>query len=701
MAELKNTNVIKEGSVIKNGLSLQTGLFNKVVDMHYVEAYGPENIVLMKEVDPNAPKPKQLHLFTVNNEYHADNRVFDTINKYRGTLEFTNAILSGPAGEEGAKDENGNLKNTPKIIYNQIASPSLFNPYYSLLAGGVTPNVPLLDTHKNGTDISATASDLSADIINRKIIIKPTDDCSIKNLVELSKLNHGPLGQARYKYSDFMYCNDLGKVSNNHLITLRKFDSPVRDNIFHGTTIDDDGNFSIKGDVGRLITWFGTEDNKLEDILKYSYNASWKELEAKIQTKESQEDDDARGIVGNIINLFNPEYNKYTERGISPSSLGFILGTSSSDAFYTAAPYANNPAVNGSLYDANRVYEPKDTIRNTYTYEGKLSFEHEFSLTFKYKLRGYDNINAKTAFLDLLANILSVTYRQGTFWGGEQRIIGSPQNKSGWKKAEEFVDNGLEAGGTLISSILKGGDLGDSVDAFVNSIAASISNIMGGNFKLPNTWGEAAKLLSAEATKAEILKGVKGSLHDSLGRPAIYAFDSLLTNDAVGLWHVTIGNPLNPIVSMGNLILTNAEITHSGPLGLDDFPTELTVTVSLKHGMPRDSVDIQKMYTQGRNSIHTKISNYKNFKFLGVNNAYEAIDQQYKDWEKKREDLKNGKVKASEAAVQKLESDYRLDIKEINIEGASSINASNASEFAGWIGDGEIMRIISNKESLK
>ena len=81
MAELKNTNVIKEGSVIKNGLSLQTGLFNKVVDMHYVEAYGPENIVLMKEVDPNAPKPKQLHLFTVNNEYHADNRVFDTINK--------------------------------------------------------------------------------------------------------------------------------------------------------------------------------------------------------------------------------------------------------------------------------------------------------------------------------------------------------------------------------------------------------------------------------------------------------------------------------------------------------------------------------------------------------------------------------------------------------------------------------------------
>ena len=78
-----------------------------------------------------------------------------------------------------------------------------------------------------------------------------------------------------------------------------------------------------------------------------------------------------------------------------------------------------------------------------------------------------------------------------------------------------------------------------------------------------------------------------------------------------------------------------------------------------------------------------------------------CMPQEYKIWKKKREDLKNDKVKANEAAVQKLESDYRLDIKEINIEGAADINASNACEFAGWIGDSEIMRIISNKESLK
>ena len=59
---------------------------------------------------------------------------------------------------------------------------------------------------------------------------------------------------------------------------------------------------------------------------------------------------------------------------------------------------------------------------------------------------------------------------------------------------------------------------------------------------------------------------------------------------------------------MGNLRLENAEITHSGPLGLDDFPTELKVTVQLKHAMPRDSVAIQRMYGKGRNAIYLPLN---------------------------------------------------------------------------------------------
>ena len=104
----------------------------------------------------------------------------------------------------------------------------------------------------------------------------------------------------------------------------------------------------------------------------------------------------------------------------------------------------------------------------------------------------------------------------------------------------------------------------------------------------------------------------KAKLKNTLGRPQLYAFNSLLTGEDTGLWHVTIGNPRNPIAVMGNMIVTDTKITQYGPLGIDDFPTGIKVEVSLKHARPRDMIDIQKMYTRGISSIYQNIDNPEN-----------------------------------------------------------------------------------------
>jgi hypothetical protein len=65
-----------------------------------------------------------------------------------------------------------------------------------------------------------------------------------------------------------------------------------------------------------------------------------------------------------------------------------------------------------------------------------------------------------------------------------------------------------------------------------------------------------------------------------------------------------IGNPKHPIMSMGNMILDSCTIEHYGPLGLDDFPTGLKVTMTLKHGMPRDNLKIEQMYMNGDYRIY-------------------------------------------------------------------------------------------------
>ena len=534
--------------------------------------------------------------YAVETPIHLDENAYDVINTYRGSLKQVVMQQDGEVFEGTERDEKGNTVKNRIYKYNTVATPSLFNPFYAITSTGISPGVPLLDNIANKTNTKATKLDGSE--INWPINLEALDDCSIANLVKLSNEKDSILGQARYKYSDFMYCKDVGKISNNHLITLSRFSAPVRDNIYQYTGIDKDTSNQVPGDIGRLVTWFGTEDNKLEDILKYSFHASWKEMEAGIQDEiNSEENDPARGLTGGLVNLMNNKHAASFDKGINASAFKQLLGDDASD--YDTGPYADNPAVNGRRFDKHKIYEPNDSIRSKYQYEGNLKFSHEFTLTFRYKLRGYDNINGKTAMLDLLGNILAVTYRKGKFWPGEQRLIGAPQNKQGWDKAMAMQNTAISASGTFIGKLCNGGTLADAASSAMNVIQGA---------NLVDNLKEGAKTILNNLKAGGLQSIFSGLIKNALGRPAVYAFDSLLTEGETGFWHVTIGNPLNPIASIGNLIIDgDVSISHSGPLGLDDFPTEITVKVPLKHAMPRDSVDIQRMFTKGRRSIYTEL----------------------------------------------------------------------------------------------
>ena len=140
-------------------------------------------------------------------------------------------------------------------------------------------------------------------------------------------------------------------------------------------------------------------------------------------------------------------------------------------------------------------------------------------------------------------------------------------------------------------------------------------NLMKGNglSEVGSAYAQKIKDLNSTAAFTE---AAKGYLKNALGRPTLYAWQSLLSGDDVGLWHVTIGNPRNPILAMGNLILTNSTVTHSGPLGIDDFPSELKVSVTLKHARPRDLTEISRMYTKGASTI------YHHFAHHNLNNFF-------------------------------------------------------------------------------
>ena len=598
---------------------------------------------------------------TIENPLKFSSDVLNSINKYR--FMFKKAVRTNTIRYtvvDDSKDTTSSGNNMQHIDYiNEASTPALFNPWYSVSTKGFSASVPLVvlsdDESKDETiyriqDIrddgkpkdnvdSSTQTDTSSENqttketwIDMKVNLAPQSknidlsDCSIDTLVKLSEQRAtslvggtgiSELGVAKYRYIDFMFCRDLGKIPNNHLLTLRKFTRPVGDNI--NTRLpksDTPYNFNQSMDVGRLVTWFGNGDNKLEDIIKYNYVATFKQFDSKVDVVDSNEDEESTGIIGKIVNTINPRYNQAMSQGRTGahnfiSQLGGRYLSTSYANFARGGQYERHRIF--TPYDQHKVYEPKNTIQSTHVYEGKLTFSQEFTIKFSYKLRAYDNINPRAAFLDLIGNILAVTYRSGTFWGGSRMFRGAPPNKVGTAKVNAFLDRTFDTLGGIGNNLLSGNlDIGGTLGSIwgaVKQIASDAFNTAK-SLALGNTSTKGKsplQVIGAIVKHTGLWSGVQGMIKNGLGRPAVYALDSLLTGDNVGLWHLTIGNPRNPIMSIGNLIIDKSEITQSGPLGLDDFPTDLMVSVSLKHGRPRDSAEIQKMYTKGSGPIYTPL----------------------------------------------------------------------------------------------
>ena len=448
---------------------------------------------------------------------------------------------------------------------------SLFNAVNAVgnnLKYQVALNVPLLDT---------------PDVRNE---IRRNSDCSVKALVDASA--RGEMGRAVYTYADFMFCKHLGRISNNYLITLRRFPQPPGDHI----------NFTYPGeynehlpDIGRLVTWMGTPGNDMSNILKYSVKLPYEEMTANVQ-ELSANADNSGGFLGGIMNLGSESYRQGMLSGTAGTRSIDVLQASISPWGGKFATNLASPPDNSWAYykDANKVWGPVDTITKTHYRQGAekggIEFEQTIQLVFDYELRGFNGINPRAAFLDLLGNILAVTYTNASYWGGAVRGTGASQSNIFTNLPIFHMKEPLTFAG-----------IQDSIFDTVGQIGSQFNN---GN--QINSINDAMNAMGNLLKGA--LTGVTAGLLNRLGRPQKSALNSMLNFAPTGMWHLMIGNPKHPIMSMGNMYLDGCTIEHYGPLGFDDFPTGLRVGITLKHGMPRDNLKIEQMYMNGDYRIY-------------------------------------------------------------------------------------------------
>ena len=518
---------------------------------------GPAAVAIKKAMDESKPVPV--------------NPAIVNPGSVEPTVASQNALYKAKANSESYEVEKPGEANTTETVPGKPNVPfSLFN-HWSLMNYVGGPLDAFNDfSHYNNPLF--TNSDLAG-------FRNPTATSIINHLKEQANPGY------QYTFADFALAKHYGHISNNYMVTLRRFPMPIEDNIINPKVIGPGGDVvnNAMPDLARAVTWMSEEaGNKLEDILKFDVSTTWEEVKSKIQ-----------------------ELGQEQQGG----KLGEMIGKSSfASAAFGAANGMDAQAVRNAKtgYDAtkgtypNHVFGPINVIDKVMVRQAGLNFTGEFSLTFKYSLRQLEGVSPKIAFLDLFSNLLVLTYNNGNFWGGSSRYIGG----SG-KFNRPFGD----------FEKLKSGDFGGFLGSLGGDLLGGAANVVK---DIKENGLQGSKLMS---------NVIGGNLMEMFGTPqGSEALNAFLTGDPTGQYHVTIGNPLNPIAVIGNLYCDKTDFQFGGELSYEGFPTELTVTVSLKPARPRDKADIEKMFNGGRERMYLTPDGGVNTNNSSNNSAYGNAD---------------------------------------------------------------------------
>ena len=435
-------------------------------------------------------------------------------------------------------------------------------------------------------NLSNNAKDFYIDTANNPLMGgMAAQNVSLPGIISYFDTNYPKIG---YQASDFLYSKYYKKIPVNHLITLRRFATPISDNIYNYNVRPKDSQESVDATQAAgvtAITYLGeTAGNKLDDLLKMSFGLKFKELTAEMESVDT-------GKTGDYTQ--QPFYNKISGigRAVADASKGQTAGSK-----FRAQNGAGSSTADrlGTTY-ANFVLGPINVVDSTMIRDRGLKFSNDMKLQFEYELKSLNYVNPKIAMIDIISNMLTMTTNNAQFFGGGHRYYGS----AGFV-ASQFGD----------PSKLRDGNFSGYMGSVVNDVETGMKGLFGdsnGNFDA-NSIVDGLKKVGKN-----LLGNMLGNFLGSQvgGQTGTQATKAFISGEPTGDWHLTVGNPLNPIVMMGNMICDNSVMTLGQGLGYDDFPMEVKFEIDLKHGKPRDKGDIENMFNAGQGRIYASAANVK------------------------------------------------------------------------------------------
>lgn len=437
-----------------------------------------------------------------------------------------------------------------------------------------------------------------------------------------------PHGLARYKMQDFIYLKYYNQIPNNQMVTLRRYTRPCSDHMFglDMPAIDSNRLNGYADDYFALataVTYMGEKTgNKLSDILKFDYGANWEDREGKVESLQNPDGGLAaqmrkRGISQELMSgeerIGGSSSATAQARSLwMLSAMAAGKGVGVNDVFAMQHQYPDNTfnaRYGETLYgDINVINKVKIRSRG-------LTYSNSFQLTFEYSLKSLKCVNPRIAMMDILSNFLILTGNYGTFWGGETIFYGNRTI------APQYGNPTLLREGKYGAYLLS--LAGDVKEGFKKITQMDSINSSGDFFQA--LWNGIKNVGSGflQGLVGNLLGGNIGVAGEGIAVPA------LLSGNPSGFWHVTVGNPLDPIAMMGNMAVTKTTVQFGDTLGYDDFPTEIKFVVDLEHCMPRDNAHIETIFNgnKGRFYSFTNGDVLNQYNTINVMENFQTNDQ--------------------------------------------------------------------------
>lgn len=438
---------------------------------------------------------------------------------------------------------------------------------------------------------------------------------------------------APYYWRDFLYCKYYGAIPNNYMITLRRFPAPMRDNLSIPTQLLQSDLYKKKGagrPVAQAITWWGSDTgNTLNDVISFTTGLVWT---TKFQEETAKVEGFDQGFFKTVLGRsFGAAAGAVGGAGVL-AALGDAasIAISSTDSGKSEVTVSKiNQALrdkfstnNGPLSDF--IYNPVDTVDKTYFRGRGLSFDAgPIVLKFHYELASLGEVNTKAAMVDIIGNLLALGTNYGNFLTPDIRYnngfpaIGFPGGDKGLLK---FYAQPMEWTKTAIKFLADpNGTTNESpeLEEFsraqteINKAVQQLESVISQITSAGDNLGSLAKEL--DGPLGNILQyALADDLMEKIQVPL-----SLKTGAPVGEWHLVVGNPMNPVAMIGNLICESVEIEFGEVLGPDDFPTEVMATFTLQHGRDRERGEIESMFNRGDGRLYqSNLPTYSNTQSL-------------------------------------------------------------------------------------